>query len=102
MAPLNLPVGAAGITVQVHSGVLFNICDAYIRRNENQGRVIGTLLGSVADGVVDVRNSYAVPHDESQDRVRRGLLANHQVFPATLQLWTPRHNDAVPDRVRAA
>jgi hypothetical protein len=25
--------------------VLFNVCDSYIRRNEGQERVIGTLLG---------------------------------------------------------
>lgn len=50
--------------------VLFNICDAYIRRNEGQERVIGTLLGSVGhDGSVVIKNSYAVPHNESQGQV---------------------------------
>jgi hypothetical protein len=50
--------------------VLFNICDAYIRRNEGQDRVIGTLLGSVGhDGSVVIKNSYAVPHNESQGQV---------------------------------
>ena len=42
----------------------------FIRRQETQERVIGTLLGSVgADGVVDVRNSYAVPHNEQGGQV---------------------------------
>jgi hypothetical protein len=50
--------------------VLFNICDAYIRRNEGQERVIGTLLGSVGhDGSVVIKNCYAVPHNESQGQV---------------------------------
>ena len=50
--------------------VLLNICDAYIRRSEHQGRVIGTLLGKVVDGVVHVQNCYAVPHNESNDQAR--------------------------------
>ena len=69
MAPLNLPVGQTSITVRVQPVVLFSICDAYIRRNEGKERVIGTLLGSISDGVVDVRDCYAVPHNESMDQV---------------------------------
>ncbi|DBA99108.1 TPA: hypothetical protein ACH3X1_014242 [Trebouxia sp. C0004] len=69
MAPLNLPVGQTSITVRVQPVVLFSICDAYIRRNEGKARVIGTLLGSISDGVVDIRECYAVPHNESMDQV---------------------------------
>lgn len=69
MAPLNLPVGQTSITVRVQPVVLFSICDAYIRRNEGKERVIGTLLGSISDGVGDVRDCYAVPHNESMDQV---------------------------------
>lgn len=69
MAPLNLPVGQTSITVRVQPVVLFSICDAYIRRNEGKDRVIGTLLGSISDGVVDIRECYAVPHNESTDQV---------------------------------
>ena len=69
MAPLNLPVGQTSITVRVQPVVLFSICDAYIRRNEGKDRVIGTLLGSISDGVVDIRECYAVPHNESMDQV---------------------------------
>ena len=68
-AVLTLPVGVTENTVRVHPVVLFTICDAYIRRNENQERVIGTLLGTVADGVVDIENCYAVPHSESNEQV---------------------------------
>ena len=51
--------------------VLFTITDAFIRRNQGQERVIGTLLGSISDGVVEVKNCYAVPHSESNEQVGR-------------------------------
>ena len=76
MASLNLSNSPAGVLVKLKPLVLFNICDAYIRRNESQPRVIGTLLGHITDGVVYVQNCYAVPHNESNDQVStEGLLA---------------------------
>lgn len=69
-APLTLPVGATENNVRIHPVVLFTICDAFIRRNDGQERVIGTLLGSIADGIVDIKNCYAVPHNEVQEQVR--------------------------------
>ena len=86
MAPLNLPVGPAGIAVSIQPAVLLNICDAYIRRNDGQARVIGTLLGAVTDGVVDVRNCYAVPHNETNDQARAGSrsLATVLILPLPL------------------
>ncbi|KAK9820279.1 hypothetical protein WJX72_008550 [[Myrmecia] bisecta] len=74
MAPLNLPIGATGISVKVQPGVLFSICDAYIRRSEGQDRVIGTLVGSIAEGVLEVKNCYAVPHKESYDTVEMDIM----------------------------
>ncbi|KAA6428187.1 MAG: eukaryotic translation initiation factor 3 subunit F-like [Trebouxia sp. A1-2] len=74
MAPLNLPVGQTSITARVQPVVLFSICDAYIRRNEGKDRVIGTLLGSISDGVVDIRECYAVPHNESMDQVEMDIV----------------------------
>ncbi|GFY84519.1 eukaryotic translation initiation factor 2 [Actinidia rufa] len=53
----------------VHPLVIFNICDCFVRRPDQAERVIGTLLGSVLpDGIIDVRNCYAVPHNESSDQ----------------------------------
>ncbi|KAG8464596.1 hypothetical protein KFE25_009964 [Diacronema lutheri] len=46
--------------------VLFAIADHFTRRQDEQGRVIGTLLGSVSDGVVDIVNSFPVPHSEAE------------------------------------
>ncbi len=82
MAPFILPVGSAATTVRVQPVVLFNVCDAYVRRNEGQERVIGTLLGVISDGVIDVRNCYAVPHDESSERVcELNILHNPRLVP---------------------
>lgn len=58
------------LSAKVHPLVIFNICDCYVRRPDQADRVIGTLLGSVLpDGTVDIRNSYAVPHNEFSDQV---------------------------------
>ncbi|KAJ1626977.1 maintenance of mitochondrial structure and function-domain-containing protein [Pavlovales sp. CCMP2436] len=46
--------------------VLFSIADHFTRRQDEQGRVIGTLLGSVTDGVVDIAGCFPVPHSESE------------------------------------
>ncbi|XP_031099190.1 eukaryotic translation initiation factor 3 subunit F [Ipomoea triloba] len=73
------------LSARVHPLVIFNICDCFVRRPDQAERVIGTLLGSVLpDGTVDIRNSYAVPHNESQDQValdidyHHNMLASHQ------------------------
>jgi len=75
----------ASLTAKVHPLVIFNICDCFVRRPDQADRVIGTLLGSLLpDGTVDVRNSYAVPHNESSDQValdidyHHNMLASHQ------------------------
>ena len=66
--------------VKVNSEVIINVLDAYVRRNEGQERVIGTLLGSVSEnGKVDVRNAYAVPHNESSEQVRRIHFQRKQI-----------------------
>jgi translation initiation factor 3 subunit F len=47
---------------------VFNILDHFVRRGENQARVIGTLLGTIneEDGTVVISNSYPVPHTETE------------------------------------
>ncbi|GJP43116.1 hypothetical protein CLOM_g2612 [Closterium sp. NIES-68] len=67
---LSLHVGSAPVSATLHPSVLFSICDSFIRRNEDTQRVIGSLLGVVhPDGTVDIRNAYAVPHNEISDTV---------------------------------
>lgn len=53
------------VQCKLHPTVLFSIVDHFSRRQEEQGRVLGTLLGTVSDGVVDVLNSFPVPHSET-------------------------------------
>lgn len=76
---------SSSLTAKVQPLVIFNICDCFVRRPDQADRVIGTLLGSVLpDGTVDIRNSYAVPHNESSDQValdidyHHNMLASHQ------------------------
>lgn len=69
-APSTAATTSTSLTAKVHPLVIFNICDCYVRRPDQAERVIGTLLGSVlTDGTIDIRNSYAVPHNESSDQV---------------------------------
>mmetsp|Transcript_16716 Transcript_16716/g.24971 ORF Transcript_16716/g.24971 Transcript_16716/m.24971 type:complete len:339 (+) Transcript_16716:60-1076(+) len=49
--------------VIVHPLVLLSTVDHYNRVNTGR-RVVGVLLGVVEDGIIDVRNCYAVPFDE--------------------------------------
>ena len=67
-----LPTGTGSVSVRVHPVALFSICDAFIRRNEKQERVIGTLLGTVTDNVFEVKGCFVVPHNESSEQVGGG------------------------------
>ena len=58
-----------GLAVQIHPVALFAMVDSYERRLEPTRRVIGTLLGVKEKGVVEIRNAYAVPHNETEDEV---------------------------------
>jgi len=50
------------LQVKVHPVVVFSILDHFVRRNnENDSRVIGTLLGSNIDGIVEIKNCFPVP-----------------------------------------
>jgi translation initiation factor 3 subunit F len=69
------------LSAKVHPLVIFNICDCYVRRPDQAERVIGTLLGSVLpDGTVDIRNSHAVPHNESSKHVFKHLSTDFSFF----------------------
>jgi len=49
---------------KVHPVVVLSILDHFSRRDNNQERVLGTLLGINNDGVIEIKNSYPVPHNE--------------------------------------
>jgi translation initiation factor 3 subunit F len=58
-------------SVRVSPLVLLAAADAYTRRPDGAGRVVGTLLGvaSPETGLVDVRDCFVVPHSEANDTV---------------------------------
>eukprot|EP00736_Rhodelphis_marinus_P000494 Rmarinus@m.13639 len=62
------PVDLLPQHVSVHPVVGMNILDHYSRRYEGS-RLIGTLLGVIEDGVVDIRNSFPVPHSENDKTI---------------------------------
>jgi translation initiation factor 3 subunit F len=79
MSVITLPVGCTENRVSVHPVAIFTMCDAYVRRNEGQARVIGTLLGTIGDGVIEIKNCFAVPHSESDDQVAVDVV-HHQTM----------------------
>jgi len=52
-------------TVKVHPTVLFQIVNAYERRNLDRSSILGTLLGNVDKNSVEVTNCFVVPHSIS-------------------------------------
>lgn len=75
----------APLNVVIQPQAIFSILDHSLRRNQDQGRVIGTLLGVRSeDGTeVEIRNCYAVPHTETTEQVevdmdyQKQMLALH-------------------------
>ena len=60
MAPVQLPK-----SVVVHPLVLLSVVDHYNRiAKDTQKRVVGILLGSYSNNVLDVANSFAVPFEQ--------------------------------------
>lgn len=60
-----LHLDGAGPLLRVLPAVHFQIIDHYMRRNEGQSRVIGTLLGTVVGQTIEVTNCFPVPHNET-------------------------------------
>jgi len=53
------------LTCKVHPTVLFQIVNAYERRNMDRTSILGTLLGSIDNDSVEVTNCFVVPHSIS-------------------------------------
>uniref|UniRef100_A0A224XHN0 Eukaryotic translation initiation factor 3 subunit F n=1 Tax=Panstrongylus lignarius TaxID=156445 RepID=A0A224XHN0_9HEMI len=77
---------ALNLTAKVHPVVLFQIVDAYERRNADAQRVIGTLLGSVEKNVVEITNSFCVPHKEYEEMVEAELNYAMDLFEMNLKV----------------
>ncbi|PWN50173.1 eukaryotic translation initiation factor 3 subunit F [Violaceomyces palustris] len=54
--------------VHVHPVALFSILDHFLRRNDGQQRVIGTLLGTRTESEIEIKNCFAVPHLENEEQ----------------------------------
>ncbi|XP_042439729.1 eukaryotic translation initiation factor 3 subunit F-like [Zingiber officinale] len=80
------PPSSPVVSAKLHAVVLFNICDCYVRRPDQADRVIGTLLGSVSDGVIEIKNSYAVPHNESADQVALDVDYHRNMYLSHLKV----------------
>lgn len=73
--------GPTAYRVEVSPLVLFAIVSNHVRRESGQQRVIGTLLGRVNnnDMVVEVTNSFPVPHNETEEQVAVDMEFHQQM-----------------------
>ncbi|OQS00143.1 eukaryotic translation initiation factor 3 subunit F [Thraustotheca clavata] len=104
---MSLVLNTEGVSlVHVHPVVVFQVLDRFLRRAEDQKRVIGTLLGLVdaEHGVVTITNSFPVPHLEKGDEVavgkdyhRQMLLLHQRVNPNEVVVgWYATSSDSEP------
>jgi hypothetical protein len=64
---LHLKTGTQSfVTCKIQPLIVFNILEHFSRRNEGY-RVIGTLVGYNNDGVIEIKNSFPVPHTEGEE-----------------------------------
>jgi len=66
--------------VKVLPVVFFSILDHYLRRAETQGRVIGTLLGTITGANVEVTSCFPVPHNETDEQVAVDMEYQRTMF----------------------
>ena len=61
---LSLP---KSVRVIVHPIVFFNVLDHFLRRDADQDRIVGTLLGNVTSSgsLIEITNCFAVPHSDN-------------------------------------
>jgi translation initiation factor 3 subunit F len=68
---LALPTAVSTPTLMVSPVVLFIILDHYLRRDDDQRQVVGTLLGVRSDDgrSIEIRNAFSVPFDGNSKKV---------------------------------
>ncbi|EIM87911.1 Mov34-domain-containing protein [Stereum hirsutum FP-91666 SS1] len=69
-------------SLTVHPVALFSILDHYLRRQDSQERVIGTLLGTRSENgdLIDVKTAFAVLHSETSEQVAVDMDYHHQMY----------------------
>ncbi|KAE8147014.1 JAB1/Mov34/MPN/PAD-1 ubiquitin protease-domain-containing protein [Aspergillus avenaceus] len=77
----------APLNVVIHPQALFSVLDHSLRRNADQERVIGTLLGTRSeDGTeVEIRTTFAVGHTETTDQVEVDMEYQKQMLALHLK-----------------
>jgi len=66
---LFLAIDEAPLVCRIHPVVIFTILDHHNRRKSDQTCVIGSLLGSVSDNVIEVKSAFGIPHNESNEEL---------------------------------
>jgi hypothetical protein len=57
------------IVVKLHPTVVFSVLNNFVRRSDRETRVIGTLLGTVTNGCIEITECFGVPHMEKKDEL---------------------------------
>ncbi|KAJ3878218.1 eukaryotic translation initiation factor 3 [Lentinula edodes] len=99
--PLGPPSSAINIqqpnrmptSISIYPVVLFSILDHYLRRKDDQDRVIGTLLGTRMETRVAIQTSFVVAHSETSEQVAKvnlqevivGWWSHLAAYPALIQ-----------------
>jgi translation initiation factor 3 subunit F len=58
--------------IKIEPVILFSILDSYMRREKESERIVGTLMGSIEDGIVSINNCFVVPHTEQLGSIKLG------------------------------
>ncbi|KXN72427.1 eukaryotic translation initiation factor 3 subunit F [Conidiobolus coronatus NRRL 28638] len=76
------------LSTSIQPVVFFSILDHYLRRPEEQQRVIGTLLGTRSDdgSHIEITSCFAVPHEENQDQVAIDMEYHRTMFELNTQV----------------
>jgi len=77
----------------IHPVVLLSALDHYMRRNENQEFVIGCLLGMNSEGIIEIKNSFPVPHTQNPTSKK------HEVNLDFLSSMLTLHQKAYPKEI---
>lgn len=75
----------------IHPSVIFTILDAYLRRDENQTHVIGTLMGSIVDtNLVEISDCFVDKHSLNEGGFLQIIKDHHETMYELKQKIRPR------------
>ncbi|CRG99394.1 eukaryotic translation initiation factor 3 subunit 5, putative [Plasmodium relictum] len=75
----------------IHPSVIFTILDAYIRRDEDQTHVIGTLMGSIIDtNLIEISDCFVDKHSLNEGGFLQIIKDHHETMYELKQKIRPR------------